>query len=111
MEHSKLRPVARYKNRRFKSEGAFQKWLKLTATRTVEFEDFGQDLQRIWIDERGEIIHCNAQSGVWNGMFLSIEQIAAGRPAWFYFKNEKVWKKMDFIIEDTEILVGEEVPA
>lgn len=69
-----------YKDKKFKSKEAFEKWLKETAKYKITFEDDGQDFLVWFIDERGEVIHCTPfQASVWNGMMVCVDRIKIGQ--------------------------------
>ena len=66
---------AKYKNKKFKTEEAFNKWLKETAKYLLHIEDKGQDFLEWWLDERGEVLHSDMQSFVWNGNIVNIKRV------------------------------------
>lgn len=91
---------SQYKDLRFPSKEKFEKWLSKLATRKIHFKSEGQDLTEIWIDKHGEILHCDMQGGVWNGLFVRTHPAVfkAGMPIEMNLPN-KGWRTMDFIIE------------
>ena len=68
-----------YKELTFKSEIDFKKWLQKTTKYHIYFEDKGQDFLEWFIDERGEVLHSNLQSFVWNGKMVDIKTIVVGK--------------------------------
>jgi len=82
-----------FKELRFKSEKEFKVWLDSHTSKIVHLVDNGQDLMCIWLHESGEIVHCNAQGGIWNGKFVDMAKLKAG--ANLFFNG----KEMNFIIE------------
>jgi photosystem II stability/assembly factor-like uncharacterized protein len=65
----------KYKNKRFKGRDSFDKWLKRTTKYTLHFEDKGQDFLTWYVDERGEVLHSDLQTLVWNGKMLDLESL------------------------------------
>ena len=82
-----------FKGLRFKSEKEFSEWLNSHTYKIVRLADNGQDLLCIWLHKSGEIIHCNAQSGIWNGKFVDMEKLEVGVNLFFD------GKEMNFIAE------------
>ncbi len=68
--------VPQFKSKRFRSEKVFNVWLDNSTKYQIEFYDNGQDLLKIWVHSSGEILHCNLQSGIWNGKFINVHSIA-----------------------------------
>jgi len=74
---------AKYKNVSFKSQKDFEKWLKKLTKYHIFFEFKGQDFLEWFIDERGEILHSDLQSWVWNGKMLKTDSIKLGKKPGF----------------------------
>lgn len=70
----------KYKEITFSSKADFNEWLKKTTHVEVKFEDHGQDLLKMWIAKNGEIIHCNMQASVYNGLFVNLEALLEFTP-------------------------------
>lgn len=85
-----------FKELKFKTNPAFEEWLKKTTAKKVFFKDNGQDLLKIWVHESGEILHCNLQGVVWNGMFVNLDALAEGSKAQFWYSEYKEWVVVDF---------------
>ena len=96
-----------YKDLRFKTEKEFKKWLNEKADKKIIFFDAGQDLLEIHIDERGEILHCNLQASVWNGLFVRThpDSLCVGMGIEMNLPD-KGWRTMDFTIEQIINLKG-----
>ena len=69
-----------YKNLTFETPEGFDQWLQATCYCTVEFQDMGQDLLKIWLAESGEILHANLQAGIWNGRFANMTVLTEFTP-------------------------------
>ena len=68
----------KYKNLKFKTKKTFETWLNKIVKYKVHFEDKGQDFLTWWIDERGEVLHSNLQSWVWNGKMVDVDSLKKG---------------------------------
>ncbi len=66
---------AKYKNKKFSSKKVFEQWLEKLTKYILHFEDKGQDFLTWYVDERGEVLHSDLQSVVWNGKMLDIESL------------------------------------
>lgn len=91
-------PKAKYRELKFGSNASFNKWLKKTAKKQIFFQDRGQDLTCIWIDEEGEILHANLQTSVWCGAFVNMETMKIHKPIDFFIHGK--WQTMNFIVEE-----------
>ena len=69
-----------YKNLNFDTPEDFDQWLQATYHCTVEFQDMGQDLLKIWLAESGEILHANLQASIWNGCFANMTLLTEFTP-------------------------------
>lgn len=63
---------SKYRDIKFKTKNDFECWLARTAKYKIEIEDHGQDFLTWWIDERGEVLHSDAQSFAWNGKIVAL---------------------------------------
>lgn len=90
---------SKFKELRFKTEGEFRLWLAEHTWKIIDFQSNGQDLTKIWIDRRGEIINCDMQGGVWSGVFVNIGKLKVGS---FIEMHINRWKTMDFLIESIQ---------
>lgn len=63
-------PVSEYKDMKFNSYGELDTWLNKTASYIINLLDNGQDLQKIWVHESGEILNTDFQGSVWIGSFI-----------------------------------------
>jgi len=67
---------AKYKDIKFKTAEAFEKWLKETTKWEIELEDMGQDFLRFYVAENGEILHAAPfGASLWNGQFIITNKI------------------------------------
>lgn len=98
---------AQFKDVTFASTKAFNSWLKTNTSQILTLKDFGQDLQRIWIHETGEILYCDFQAAIYNGKFVNLETLKAGTPIeiWDVFNDgtKKFIEMKRLILEDVEI--------
>jgi len=65
--------MSRYKTKKFDTKKEFEVWLKKTAKYLVHIEDRGQDFLKWWLDDRGEVLHSDMQSSVWNGKIVDLK--------------------------------------
>ena len=72
---SKINLTPRYASKKFNSISEFNSWLNETYHKKIYLEDLGQDITRIWVDEKGEILHCNFHAGIYNGLFININEL------------------------------------
>lgn len=66
---------SKYKNLRFDNKEEFDKWLEEKTKYILHFEDQGQDFLTWWVDERGEVLHSDMQSFIWNGTMIKLDTI------------------------------------
>ena len=85
-----------FKDLQFKSMLEFNKWLNKTHTKIINLKDKGQDLQRLWISESGEILHANMQAFVYNGRFVNIEKLVKNT-------NLTLWNGSSWDVSNLEI--------
>lgn len=86
-----MKPKPLYKNLTFPDGDAFEKWLQEKAAWRITFEDKGQDFLNWWIDERGEVLHSDLQSKIWNGCIVNVYNMRVGR-------------ELDFLLPEGQIL-------
>lgn len=89
-----------YRDVRFETDDELHQWLDKTATRTIEFEDRGQDLLKIWIDAEGEILHTNAQGDIWCGRFIDTTKLNIEKPIDMWFNDQLQWSTMRKLVVD-----------
>lgn len=70
----------KYATLKFSSIKAFEKWLGQTTKKVITLQDKGQDLQSIYIDSEGEIIHTDFQSKMYIGRFIELASLKIGEP-------------------------------
>lgn len=66
------------KHLKFKTREEFEQWLNEHTAYVIQFEDHGQDVQFWWVDTRGEVLHSDMQSRIWNGLMVDIDTIRHG---------------------------------
>jgi hypothetical protein len=69
---------SKFKDFAFKSKEAMFDWLNYTTFKVINLKDYGQDMQKIWIHESGEILNCDFHSRIYNGRFVDLKQIKVG---------------------------------
>jgi len=80
---------AKYQDLKFGSEKIFNDWLNKTATKKITFQDDGQDFLTWWVDNRGEVLHCEPfQAWLWNGKMVDLERTRVGSRLKFQDGNE-----------------------
>lgn len=89
-------PVPQFKDLKFHSDAEFEKWLKGMKPTQIDFVDTGRDMFRIWIHESGEILHSNAQTWVWVGKFVDIDQLIVGMHVSMTLDN--AWTQMKGLV-------------
>lgn len=93
---------AKYRDLAFKTGEEYQKWLNDTTDKIITFKDKGQDLTKIWIDERGEILNSIYQTEIWNGGIVDKNRLAINKPVFLLSNDRTQWCRSDFIIESIE---------
>lgn len=89
----------KYKNQAFNTKKEFEEWLEKTTHKQLVFEDHGQDLQRMFIADNGEIIHCDFQARIYNGLFVNLEALEEFTPVQIWEDGQ--WKrKLGLVIEE-----------
>jgi hypothetical protein len=63
---------SQHKDKKFPNKEEFDRWLKNTTAYLINFVPQGQDVQRWWVDEIGEVLHSDFQAGVWNGTMINV---------------------------------------
>ena len=103
MENQKFFPE--HKDKRFKNEEEFKKWLKENTAMKICFKDNGQDLLSIQIDKGGEILNCEiaSQGFIWNGEIVDLTTVKVGKNIGLINAEKMHTDLMDFEIEAIEI--------
>ena len=70
---------SQYKDTKFKTEDEFLKFLHRKTEIRITFEDNGQDCLEWFIDTRGEVLHSDMQSAVWNGKMVDLTKLKIGK--------------------------------
>ncbi|MCK9430008.1 MAG: hypothetical protein M0R17_08395 [Candidatus Omnitrophica bacterium] len=97
---SKQEFTPRYYDLTFDNIKDFNKWLGDTTKMKIHFVDQHQDLLKIWTDEFGEILHCNLQASIWNGMFVNLKKLKVGQYIQFRNLENTGWDEMDFLVDN-----------
>lgn len=85
----------------FLNLSAFKAWLKNHTWKIIEFQDLGQDMQRMYIHKSGEILHCDFHSQLYNGKFVNLDTLNIGEKLQTYSDkrgNYTTWTRL--IIEN-----------
>ncbi len=86
-----------FKTLGFENEEEFNEWLTATTSKTISFEDKGQDMQKIHISQSGEVIHCDFRPELYNGHFVDLEKLETGKPVHMLGLNGK-WQEMKGLV-------------
>jgi hypothetical protein len=93
-----------YKDKKFKSEQEFKDWLEKISITKICFKDNGQDCLYWYIDDGGEILHCEPfQSAIWNGRIVDLETVKIGDQIGLINAEKMHTDIYDFEIEAVEI--------
>ncbi|MDD4217468.1 MAG: hypothetical protein PHZ24_09060 [Bacteroidales bacterium] len=95
-----MRP--QFKHITFKDIADFRHWLDKNTHIEILLKDNGLDLTKFWVHESGEIIHANAHSTIYNGLFIDVEKLIEGCPI-------RVWKEQPNEYVALEELVVEHI--
>ncbi len=90
--------IARYQKLKFHSNKAFDNWLENKTAIIIEFVDDYQDLLKIWVDEKGEILNGNLQNGIWLGKFVNVEQLGPEKPIKMWDQETEQWDVMQRLV-------------
>ncbi|MBB4117881.1 hypothetical protein GGR32_000153 [Mesonia hippocampi] len=94
MDLSKLTP--QHVNKRFANQASFNAWLDKTYDKKIILSDFGQDMTKLYIDEHGEILHCNFHAHIYNGRFVNTESLTEFVP--LEILENGSWKRKDGLL-------------
>lgn len=97
-------PVSKYKGLKFKNENDFNNWLDKTAKKIIWFEDEGQALIAMWVDEHGEILHAKFPGINWNGQFVNLATLQTGELLQMYFEHEGWRSLIKLTVSEVETL-------
>ena len=64
-----------HKNKTFQNKEEFDRWLRNTTAYLINFVPHGQDVQKWWVDENGEVLHSDFQASIWNGTMINITML------------------------------------
>lgn len=92
------RKKPKYRELKFASDREFNAWLKTVADRSIYFQDFQQDLQKIIVDKEGEILHANLQTDIWCGKFVNLEYLVIGKPVMMWDNDDRIWNTMSRLV-------------
>ena len=98
IDTSKQGFAVKYKNKKFKTQSGFKRWLNKNGKYIISFVDKGQDCLEWVIDEQGEVLHANIQSGVWNGHIVNLKTIKVGKEIGVFDTPNERTKFYDFVI-------------
>lgn len=89
---------AKFKDLKFKSEFEMYEWLKSVTYKVIYLEDKGQDMQRIWVHETGEIINCDFHSSIYCGKFIDMKKLVIGNPINIWDEEKNKYKNYGGLI-------------
>ena len=93
-----------YKDKKFKTEKDFKEWLRENTDMKICFKDNGQDCLFWYIDNGGEILHCEPfQSSIWIGRIVDLTTVKIGNQIGLINAEKMHTDLYDFIVEAIEI--------
>lgn len=92
---------AKFKDLRFNSEAEFNEWLKEVTHTIIDLEDNGQDMQRIWLHESGEILNCDFHQSIYSGKFVDMQTLAVGNPLKIWNEETKQYEVYHRLVIET----------
>lgn len=98
LNSSKQKFEAEYRDKKFKSQAAFTRWIRRVGKYIISFKDNGQDCLEWVIDEGGEVLHANLQSRIWNGMLVEISSLKVGKKIQVLDVENQCNKTYDFVV-------------
>ena len=69
---------AKFKDLIFNSYKELNKWLKENTFKVITLKDYGQDMQKIWVHESGEILYCDFHGSIYIGKFIDMKKLVVG---------------------------------
>jgi len=69
---------AKFKDLIFNSYKELNKWLKENTFKVITLKDYGQDIQKIWVHESGEILNCDFYGSIYIGKFIDMKKLVVG---------------------------------
>lgn len=88
----KTKNEAKFKDLKFNSEAEMNEWLKKVTYKVIDLKDNGQDMQRIWVHETGEILNCDFHSSIYCGKFIDMKKLAVGNHLNIWDEEKKRYK-------------------
>jgi hypothetical protein len=89
---------SKFRNLRFNSEAEMNEWLKETTFKIIDLVDNGDDMQRIWVRESGEILNCDFHSSIYNGKFVDIEKLDVGNTLNIFDEEKQCYRVYEQLI-------------
>jgi hypothetical protein len=83
---------AKFKDLKFKSKVEMNEWLKKVTHKVIDLKDNGQDMQRIWVHETGEILNCDFHSSIYCGKFIDMKKLVVGNHLNIWDDEKKRYK-------------------
>jgi len=74
-EGVKTQKVSRFKTLKFPTPAEAENWLKQTTAKIISLKDQGQDLQKLWIHESGEILDTDFNQEIYIGKFVNMANL------------------------------------
>ncbi len=88
--------IPQYKDEIFATQKEFDTWLAEKTHTIIVYADLGQDLQRMWVAETGEILHCDFQSWIYNSSFVNMAELEDFTPVQILRNGE--WQRMNGLL-------------
>ena len=89
---------AKFKDLTFISEGQMLEWLETETNKVIELKDLGQDMQRIWVHESGEILNSDFHSSIYCGKFIDMEKLEIGNNLHIWDEENQFFEKYGRLI-------------
>ena len=104
MNKIELKP--KYVAEKFNNQKEFNQWLTKTTFKELILADLGHDMQKIWVAESGEILHCDFHSRLYNGKFVNMAELSEFCPLEILEDGQWV-RKMGLLVDEIKS-VGQE---
>lgn len=97
MEIAELK--SQHRNKSFETIGEFDQWLAETTSKEIILAHLGQDMTKMWVDDKGEILHCNFHASIYNGNFVNLDSLEEFCP--IEILEEGHWKtKLGLLVDE-----------
>lgn len=96
----KKKYTPKFKDKRFKTQAEFDKWLDETTAITLYLEDQGHDMQIMYLAKSGEVLHCDFHSSIYAGKLINLDTLVAEQPLQIW-DDLKGWVEYGRLIPET----------